>query len=136
MVRQDNYASDTYRQTSFTRITGHMFHVKPYEASEAETNTFVSISEPIKVGHKVSKHTQGESSGHTCVDIAEPQYVGLRCNRSPNITMLSPTYAGVLLNSDFYSVFFGVEDYAFVIPVSSCSGLPRYSNAVVGHLLG
>ena len=23
------------------------------------------------------KHTQGESSGHTCVDIAEPQYVGL-----------------------------------------------------------
>ena len=26
-----------------------MFHVKPYEASEAETNKFVSISEPIKV---------------------------------------------------------------------------------------
>ena len=26
-----------------------MFHVKPYEASEAETNLFVSISEPIKV---------------------------------------------------------------------------------------
>ena len=26
-----------------------MFHVKPYEASEAETNIFVSISEPIKV---------------------------------------------------------------------------------------
>jgi hypothetical protein len=35
-----------------------MFHVKPYEASEAETNIFVSISEPIKVaivGYKVSK---------------------------------------------------------------------------------
>ena len=27
-----------------------MFHVKPYEASEAETNKFVSISESIKVG--------------------------------------------------------------------------------------
>ena len=26
-----------------------LFHVKPYEASEAETNIFVSISEPIKV---------------------------------------------------------------------------------------
>ena len=32
------------------------FHVKPYEASEAETNIFVSISEPIKVGHEVSQH--------------------------------------------------------------------------------
>lgn len=31
-----------------------VFHVKPHEASEAETNTFVSVSEPIKVGHKVS----------------------------------------------------------------------------------
>ena len=27
-----------------------MFHVKPYEASEAKTNLFVFISEPIKVG--------------------------------------------------------------------------------------
>ena len=53
-----------------------MFHVKPHEASEAETNTFVSISEPIKVGRRVSKHTQGESSDHTCVDIAEPKRVG------------------------------------------------------------
>jgi hypothetical protein len=26
-----------------------MFHVKPYEASEAETSLLVSISEPIKV---------------------------------------------------------------------------------------
>jgi hypothetical protein len=32
--------------------------VKPYEASEAETNIFVSISEPIKVGHEVSKHSK------------------------------------------------------------------------------
>jgi hypothetical protein len=30
--------------------------VKPYEASEAETGLLVSISEPIKVGHEVSKH--------------------------------------------------------------------------------
>jgi len=40
----------------FIALTSLMFHVKPYEASEAETNIFVSISEPIKVGHKVSKH--------------------------------------------------------------------------------
>ena len=31
------------------------------------------------------KHTQVESSGHTCVDIAEPQYVGLWLCQSPNI---------------------------------------------------
>jgi hypothetical protein len=30
------------------------------------------------------KRAQGESSAHTSVGIAEPQYVGLRCNRSPN----------------------------------------------------
>lgn len=36
-----------------------LFHVKPYEASEAGTSIFVSISEPIKVGHAVSKHNQG-----------------------------------------------------------------------------
>ena len=35
------------------------------------------------------KHTQGESSSHTCVDITEPQYVGLRCNRSPNMILIS-----------------------------------------------
>jgi hypothetical protein len=33
----------------FAALTSLMFHVKPYEASEAETNIFVSISEPIKV---------------------------------------------------------------------------------------
>ena len=32
-----------------------VFQVKPYEASEAETSLLVSISEPIKVGHEVSK---------------------------------------------------------------------------------
>ena len=31
------------------------------------------------------KHTQGESSGHTCVDIAEPQYVGLWRSQRPNL---------------------------------------------------
>jgi len=31
------------------------------------------------------KRAQGESSAHTSVGIAEPQYVGLRCNRGPNI---------------------------------------------------
>lgn len=73
-------------QKQFSRLLFglQMFHVKPHEASEAETNTFVSISEPIKVGRRVSKHTQGENCDHTCVDIAEPQYVGLRCNRSSN----------------------------------------------------
>jgi len=32
------------------------FHVKPYEASDAETNLFVSISKPIKVGREASQH--------------------------------------------------------------------------------
>lgn len=36
-----------------------MFHVKPYETSEAGTNIFVPISESIKVGRTVSKHNQG-----------------------------------------------------------------------------
>ena len=34
------------------------FHVKPYEASEAETSSLVSISEPMKVGHEVSQRLQ------------------------------------------------------------------------------
>jgi hypothetical protein len=39
-----------------------LFHVKPYEASEAEINIFISISEPIKVGHEVSKHNRGQKA--------------------------------------------------------------------------
>jgi hypothetical protein len=43
-------------QAFFRFLTSVVFHVKPYEASEAETGLLVSISEPIKVGHEVSKH--------------------------------------------------------------------------------
>ena len=63
-----------------------MFHVKPYEASEAKTNLFVFISEPIKVGHEVSKHNQGFQA-KMCLHIFiwEPQGVGLWPSQSPNI---------------------------------------------------
>ena len=37
-------------QAYFCDSRYRMFHVKPYEASEAEPNIFDSISEPIKVG--------------------------------------------------------------------------------------
>ena len=37
-------------QAYFCDTRYRMFHVKPYEASEAEPNIFDSISEPIKVG--------------------------------------------------------------------------------------
>ncbi|OWV20737.1 hypothetical protein B7991_05670 [Fibrobacter sp. UWB3] len=50
----ENYIGESLRLLSPKR-----FHVKPYEASEAETNIFVSISEPIKVGHEVSQHSRG-----------------------------------------------------------------------------
>ena len=39
-----------------------LFHVKPYEASEAETNIFVSISEPIKVAIVGQSPTCGSES--------------------------------------------------------------------------
>ncbi len=44
-----------------------MFHVKPYEASEAETSKLVSISEPIKVGHEVSKHAITSVAKYACI---------------------------------------------------------------------
>ena len=37
-------------QAYFYDTRYRLFHVKPYEASEAGTNIFVPISEPIKVG--------------------------------------------------------------------------------------
>ncbi len=40
----------------FRFLTSVVFHVKPYEVSEAETSSLVSISEPMKVGHEVSQH--------------------------------------------------------------------------------
>ena len=42
----------------FAALISLLFHVKPYEARESETNIFVSISEPIKVGLEESKHAQ------------------------------------------------------------------------------
>ena len=41
-----------------------------------------------------------------------------------------------ILNSNFYSVSFRVEDDAFVIPVAGSSRLAYYSGSFVGHLLG
>ena len=55
-----------------------MFHVKPYETSEAGTNIFVPISESIKVEHTVSKHNQGyQAKTYLYVFIWYPQSVGL-----------------------------------------------------------
>ena len=48
-------------QAHFCLVTLVVFHVKPYEASEAETSLLVSISEPIKVGHEVSKRNLWQS---------------------------------------------------------------------------
>lgn len=42
----------------FSLVTLCVFHVKPYEASEAATNIFVAISEPIKVGLWQSQKSQ------------------------------------------------------------------------------
>ena len=50
-----------------------MFHVKPYEASEAGTNIFVPISEPIKVGLEESKHNMSREFQHyTVISILFP----------------------------------------------------------------
>ena len=68
-----------------------MFHVKPYEASEAGTNIFVPISEPIKVGHAVSKHNQGyQAKTYLYVFIWKPKGVGLWQSHRPNMRRLSP----------------------------------------------
>ena len=65
-------------QAYFCDTRYRMFHVKPYEASEAGTNIFVPISEPIKVGHAVSKNSQGfQAKRHLCIFIWKPQGVGL-----------------------------------------------------------
>ena len=63
-----------------------MFHVKPYETSEAGTNIFVPISESIKVGHTVSKHNQGyQAKTYLYVFIWYPQSVGLWQSHRPNM---------------------------------------------------
>ncbi len=56
-LQSNTHQSANEKMRAFFRfLTSAVFHVKPYEASEAEPNISGSISEPIKVGHEVSQH--------------------------------------------------------------------------------
>jgi len=63
--------------------------MKPYEASEAETNLFVSISEPIKVGHEVSKHNRTESRKNKLVYFYDRGEECSACKASANMVDLN-----------------------------------------------
>ena len=56
-LQSNTHRSANEKMRAFFRfLTSAVFHMKPYEASEAEPNISGSISEPIKVGHEVSQH--------------------------------------------------------------------------------